>query len=183
MRIVATLAEKATAAGLPFLIIGGNAVIAYGYPRMTSDVDLLVREKDRRAWDELIVPIGYRAHQINRAFHMYSPIPRELPPLDLMLVDDATFEKLSADATEIVLAEKTVRIPSLRHLIAMKLHALRSGQPHRREKDMGDVLTLMQVNSVDLASPEYVEILTRYATADLAAEIQLRFAGSQFPGS
>ena len=100
---------------------------------------------------------------------MYSPIPRELPPLDLMFVDDSTFGKLSADATEILLAERSVRIPSLRHLIAMKLHALRSGQPHRREKDMGDVLTLMQVNSVDLASPEYVEILTRYATADLAA--------------
>ena len=42
-------------------------------------------------------------------------------PVDLMLVDDATFGKLSADAAEIVLAEMPVRIPSLRHLIAMKL--------------------------------------------------------------
>ena len=183
MRIVAMLAQNAALKGLPFLIIGGNAVIAYGYPRMTSDVDLLVRDTDRRAWDELILPLGYRPHQIQRAFHMYTPLSREFPPVDLMLVDRATFEKLSADATETVLAGETVRLPSLRHLIALKLHALRSGQAHRKERDMGDVLQLVQLNQVDLASPDYAEIVARYATPALAAEIQFRLAGSQSPGA
>ena len=177
VQIVATIAGQAALKNLPFLLIGGNAVNAYGYPRVTRDADLMVREVQRRAWDELIVPLGFRAHQIQRVFHMYNPIPRDLPAVDLMLVDDGTFDKLAADATEIEMAGAKVRIPSLRHLIALKLHALRSSAPHRRERDMGDVLTLVQINGVDLASAKYVEILERYATPALATEIQRRLAG------
>ena len=177
VKIIATIAGQAALKGLPFLIIGGNAVNAYGYPRVTRDVDLMVRDTDRRAWDELIVPLGYRAHQVQRVFHMYNPIPRDLPAVDLMLVDGGTFDKLATDATEIEMAGAKVRIPALRHLIALKLHALRSGAPHRRERDLGDVLTLVQVNGVDLASAKYVEILERYATPALATEIQRRLAG------
>ena len=53
VKIRATIAARAAAEGLPFLAIGGNAVIAYGYPRMTRDLDLLAREDDRRARDTL----------------------------------------------------------------------------------------------------------------------------------
>jgi hypothetical protein len=183
MKVAATIAEQAALKALPFLIIGGNAVIAYGYPRMTRDLDLMVRDSHRRAWDELIVPLGYRAHEVQRVFHMYNPISRDLPAIDLMLVDDGTFDKLTSEATEIEMAGAMVRIPSLRNLIALKLHALRSGAPHRRELDMGDVLTLAQVNGVDLASAEYIEILTRYANPDIAAELQRRMAQSRQSGA
>lgn len=179
MRIVATISEKAALAGLPFLIIGGNAVNAYGYPRTTTDVDLFVRDSDRRKWDELIVPLGYRAHQIQRVFHMYNPIPNNLPPVDLMLVDRGTFDKMEINAAEITLGGAKVRVPSLRHLIALKLHALRTYLPHRYERDLGDVLVLMQVNKVDLAAPEYDEIFQRYATPALITEIERRLAGPE----
>jgi Uncharacterised nucleotidyltransferase len=180
MKIVATLAEKAAAAGLPFLVIGGNAVIAYGFPRQTVDVDLLVRQTDRQAWEGLIVPLGYRAHHLDRVFQMYNPIPHNLPPVDLMMVNEETFGKLSGRAQETVLGGTTVRIPSLAHLIALKLHALRHGGEHRRTRDFVDVIELVQLNRVDLASPEYAEILERYATPALVVEIQSRLAG---PGS
>lgn len=183
MKIVATIAERAAAAGLPFLVIGGNAVIAYGYPRQTADLDLLVREPDRRAWDELIRPLGFHPHQLQRAFHMYNPTERGLPAVDLMVVDAATFEKLSTGSTEAIVHQASVRIPALSHLIALKLHALRSNQPHRRELDMGDVLTLVQLNKVDLAAPEYAEILERYASPALRDEIRLRLAGPQSPAA
>ena len=41
MHFIATLAGRAAEAGLPFLLIGGNAVIAYGYARQTADWDFL----------------------------------------------------------------------------------------------------------------------------------------------
>ena len=150
---------------------------------MTFDVDLLVRETDRQKWDELIVPLGYRQHHIQRVFHMYNPTSRELPPLDLMLVDERTFDKLAADASEVTLAGAPVRLPSIKHLIALKLHALRAGLAHRRERDLGDVLQLVQLNELDLASPEYSEILQRYATPALVAEIKRRLAGPESAGA
>ena len=83
VKIVALIAEKAALAGLEFLIIGGNAVIAYGYPRMTADVDLVVREADRRKWDELITALGYRPHHLQRIFHMDNPIGEDRTGEDL----------------------------------------------------------------------------------------------------
>lgn len=183
VKIVAAIAEKAAHAGLPFIVIGGNAVIAYGYPRTTVDVDLLVKDTDRRKWDELIIPLGYRQHHIHRVFHMYNPIPDGMPAVDFMLVNEHTFSKLSENTRETELGGATVRIPSLRNLIALKLHALRYGGEHRHTRDLLDIVELSQLNQVDLESPEYVEILVRYATPAIVAEIKLRFAGSGPSGS
>ena len=183
VKIVGTIAEKAALAGLPFIVIGGNAVNAYGYSRTTVDVDLLVRETDRRKWDELIVPLGYRAHQIQRVFHMYNPIPDGWAPVDLMLVNEGTFTKLSQNTRETELGGAIVRIPSLRNLIALKLHALRFGGEHRHTRDFLDVIELVQLNQVNLAAPEYVEILERYATSDIADRIRSGIAGPQSPGT
>lgn len=182
MRIVATIAEQAALKGLPFLVIGGNAVIAYGFQRQTVDVDLMVRDTDRRAWDELIVALGYRAHQIQRVFHMYNPTARDRPAVDLMLVDAQTFSKITEDTTSTTMDGAQVRIPALRNLIALKLHALRHGGEHRRARDLLDVIELVQINRVDLASDEYANILQRYASSALVAEIQGLLAGPRSSG-
>ncbi len=50
------------AAGVPFLVAGGVAVIAHGYGRLTQDVDLVVRldaDSVRRAF-EALGGLGYR---------------------------------------------------------------------------------------------------------------------------
>lgn len=183
MKILATIAERAAAEGLPFLVIGGNAVIAYGYPRMTRDIDLLVRDSDRRAWDTLITSLDYTPHQIARAFHMYNPIARGDLPVDLMLVDADTFAKLAAQPNQCVLDQTQVFVPKLSHLLALKLHALRNGSSHRYERDLSDVVMLIDVNKVDLAASEYADILTRYATPAVREEILRRLAGPESSGS
>ena len=183
VKIVGTIAEKAAAEGLPFLVIGGNAVIAYGYPRMTSDLDLLVRKADRRAWDTLIMQLDFRQHQIAHAFHMYNPKVSGQIPVDLILVDDSTFEKLARSAVESDMEGTTIRIPSLAHLIAMKLHSIKSGAEHRHSRDLSDVATLVQLNKVDLASPEYAEIVERYATPAILATVRLLVDGPRSPGA
>lgn len=182
VKIVALIAEKAALAGLEFLVIGGNAVIAYGYPRMTADVDLLVRETDRRKWDELVTALAYRPHHLQRTFRMYNPIGADRTGVDLMLVNEVTFTKLLDQTTETKLGGVTVRFPSLRNLIALKLHALRYGDEHRYSRDFVDVIELLQCNQVDLAAPDYMEILQRYATPAIADEIRTRYAGPRPPG-
>ena len=179
MKIVEALAKNAAAGQMEFLVIGGNAVNAYGYDRVTSDLDLLVRKADRRAWDALILRLDFRPHQITMSFHMYNPKVSGQRPVDLMLVDDPTFEKMRARAVEWKLDGVTVRIPALPHLIAMKLHASQSGGEHRRAKDLSDAATLIQMHKVDLATPEYAEIIQRYAKPETVAAIRVLIAGSQ----
>ena len=38
--ILATLAEALTRAGIPYMVIGGQAVLIYGDPRLTRDIDI-----------------------------------------------------------------------------------------------------------------------------------------------
>jgi hypothetical protein len=181
VKTLATIAARAAEANLPFLVIGGNAVIAYGHIRQTGDIDLLVRQRDRLRWDQLILSLGYRVHHAARAFHMYHPTGDEVFPVDLMIVDDPTFEKLASDAQANTILNTDVRIPSLRHLIALKLHALRYGGEHRHLRDLGDVVALIRENHVDLASEEYREILDRYATDATRDELRHFLAGPQSP--
>ena len=178
MKILLTIAERAAAEGLPFLVIGGNAVVVYGYGRKTMDLDLLVCEDDRRAWDALVTNLGYRAHQIARVFHMYNPVGGGLPPIDLMLVDSGTFLKLSAAPHTGVLEDQPVTVPALPHLLALKLHALRHGHPDRQIRDFGDVVELVRRHKVNLASAEYQEILSRYAD-----DVTRRKLSEALPGS
>lgn len=183
MHFIATIAERAAEAGLPFLLIGGNAVIAYGYPRQTADWDFLVRDTDRDKWHELILPLGFRLHHHHLVFHMYHPLQPGLVDMDLMLVDGGTFAKLQAESHETTISGVVLRMPSLRHLIALKLHALRAGLEHRRERDLLDIIMLVQLNKVDLAAPEFVQILDRYATPAIRAELLRRLAGPESAGA
>lgn len=47
------ISQKAAEAGIPFLVIGGYAVLAHGYARTTDDLDLIVPHGRRPQWGEL----------------------------------------------------------------------------------------------------------------------------------
>jgi predicted nucleotidyltransferase len=174
--ILADISHRAAEVNLPFMLIGGNAVVAHGYPRQTQDVDILVRETDRRDWDALMVSLRYRAHHVTRAFHMYAPPEPPLPPVDFMLVDTATFDRLQAGAQKVEMDSVEVSIPSLPHLIALKLHALRQGG-NRRPVDLADIVELIRLNQVDLAKAPYPEILERYGTAEIRRKLAILLGG------
>jgi hypothetical protein len=180
MNILQQIAPRALRSQTPFLMIGGNAVIAHGFPRQTVDLDLLIQTQDRAAWHDLVTSLGYVPYHLLTNFLMYNAETATMPPLDFMLVSSETFAKLASDAIVVSVAGEQVKIPSLRHLIALKLHALRSGESHRHERDMLDVVTLLQLHGIELASPDYAEIFQRYATEAVRAEINRRLAG---PGS
>jgi hypothetical protein len=182
MNILGQLVPKAAEAGVPFLVIGGHAVIAYGFPRQTADLDLLIREQDRETWHALVTALGYTPYHLQANFLMYNSLVPGTPPLDFMIVNAQTFARLAADSGRLGAEGHGAMIPSLRHLIALKLHALRGGQAHRHERDLLDVITLVQLQSIDLASPDYREIFERYGTEAIRAELDRRLGRSRPPG-
>ena len=126
--------DEATARGLRFLLIGGHAVSAHGYSRKTFDVDFLVCGDDSEKWREMLRGLGYECAHEQTAFMQFASTIPDAPPLDLMRVNRDTFEKLFAASESRSALGVDTRVPSLLHLIALKLHAARDAAPHRRYK-------------------------------------------------
>jgi predicted nucleotidyltransferase len=141
-------------ADVPFLIVGGIAVIHHGYGRLTQDVDLVIKLEPaiiRRAFESL-VKIGYRPALPVTADQFADPILRETwkrekgmhvlkfwsdqhreTPLDVFIEEPFDFsgEYAAADIQESLPGLK-VRIVTLSTLLAMKRAAGRS-------QDMADI--------------------------------------------
>lgn len=158
--------DAATAANLDFLLIGGHAVNAHGFARTTTDFDFLLAGRDLRAWSDTLERAGYQLVAPERPIHAFAQFQSRTPgrfPVDLMLVNDSTLEKLIAGSEWREIASRRVRVIGALHLIALKLHALHD--QHRLEAgvDYLDILQLVRLKQIDVASPDFQEILNRYA--------------------
>src|SRR5579872_5218140 len=149
MGIIETLSQARVEPERSFLVIGGYAVNAHGYSRQTMDLDILVKKEQANFWKELVLSNGYAVYCERDNFLQFTPTAPELIPIDFMLVNEQTFSGMHAEAVEGQLGGVSVRHPSLRHLIALKLHVLKRELPHRELRDLYDVIQLVHVNQVD----------------------------------
>jgi hypothetical protein len=93
-------------------------------------------------------------------------------PVDLMLADPETFSKVRAASAQAEIGNGlTLRIPCALHLIAMKLHALRS--PHRLAHgiDLQDVTHLIRTAKIDVAGREFADLMERYGSEAIRERI------------
>lgn len=174
MFLVQLIGEKAQAAGLRFLVIGGHAVNVYSEPRSTLDVDFLVRREDRAEWARILEAEGFKLYHDGGPFLQYSPPHGTSWRLDLMLVNGETFGKMINASRSIEMLGIMVNVPSPDHLIALKLHALRHGPEDRFEKDFGDVVGITRNTGLDPRSSSYREIFTRFGTTEIYEKVLRR---------
>jgi hypothetical protein len=167
-----TITVRAVERGLPFVLAGGHAVIAHGHPRNTFDIDLIIRRTDRALWAELVRSAGYSFHREGPTFLQFNPPNAQLLPLDLMLVGDETFAKLTADAVPAPASAACAKDVSLRHLLALKCHAIKHGHCGRIVKDADDVIRLAQVNKLDLDEPSLRDLFLKHGTAELYEKVR-----------
>lgn len=163
------LAEEAVRRQLPILLVGGYAVNAHGYSRKTFDIDFVIRNRDAEEWREVLARVGYTcAHEQTTFLQFAAP---SLPDIDLMRVNDETFEKLLGESQVRQLLGIEVRVPALEHLLAMKVHAAKHAAPHRRYKDLLDIFYLVDVNKVDVSSDRFRTMCEKYGTPEIYADI------------
>lgn len=167
MEILRTISLYSDAQGMLFLLIGDHAVNAYGVQRHTGDIDLIVKRSQRKAWEDLFSKIRYQSEQSDDRFIRYRPDTIAAWPIDLMLVDDETFNKLFTDARSIDLGVIAVKVASPQHLVTLKLHALKTYQEHRYAKDYNDVIYLLRHSCPQLRDDALRELCLRYADAAL----------------
>lgn len=170
------IARLAPTGSLDFLVCGGHAVNAYQVIRKTGDLDLVVRERDAGQWRAQLVALGYAVFHEDAAFIQLSPPTATGWPIDLLLVDDGTFDAMKRAARPVTFGTATCLVPSVQHLIAMKLHALRFSGDARMLKDGVDVVELAEANGLDLRGGEFRTLCDRFADARVHERI-LQLAG------
>ncbi len=103
---------------LQFLIIGGYAVAAHGHTRATFDVDFLVRHGQRAAWFERLRAADLKLFGETSTFAQFSQ-PGAGDGLDLMFVENSTFDRMWDAAEQRDFGGNRARVPCLDHLLAL----------------------------------------------------------------
>lgn len=160
------LAHHAQTKGLKYLVVGGNAVNLHQYYRTTFDIDILIPETSLEAWKAYFAQhenyeMSFKTHSFARLESREKRIP-----LDLMLVDQQTFEKLSLDSIRIGMGDVEIPVPDAVHLIAMKLHALKNTNRSDRKHDFQDIIHLIDVYQLDANDVKLHSVIERYASAE-----------------
>ncbi|MDD5260894.1 MAG: nucleotidyl transferase AbiEii/AbiGii toxin family protein [Methylacidiphilales bacterium] len=174
--LLQTLVRAAQDEDIPFLVVGGNAVILLGVPRFTRDIDLLITDVHRDAWQRLMEKHGYRLFHRVDAFDQYEPLIREggaTPGVDFMLVEDAVWRKLEESSRSVELVPGLlVPVPDPLHLIAMKLQAARAPHRKRDAQDYSDVAALLKIFRMELSQPLIRDTVLKYGGEQSLARLQ-----------
>jgi hypothetical protein len=167
-----TITQKAGEAGLPFLVIGGYAVMAHGFVRATDDLDLLVQHSRRDQWRGLLEGLGMKVYREAPAFAQFDPPLGVGLPVDLMFVSEEVFNQMRAKAEPASVEDASFGVVSLLHLIALKCHAILHGMPVRRIKDTEDLIQLAIINHLDLNEPELRATIVKHGDQELYEKLR-----------
>jgi hypothetical protein len=171
-KAVTALLRGASERELECLLIGGNAIILLGYIRNTVDLDLLLPEEARSQWLDLMREFGYRFLHGVSAFAQFEPPDENAAPVDLMFVEQATWQKLSEGAKEMDLAGECVLVPRPEYLVALKLHAAASPTRSKPEVDWEDIRQIVRLCALKPEEEPFRSLILRYGGEDALRRIQ-----------
>ena len=169
---IISVLRAATERGLPRLLIGANALLLLGYVRNTIDLDLLVPEQSRSHWLDLLQDLGYRLFHGTASFAQFESPNKAALPIDLMFVEQETWEKLLEGATETQLGSERVQLPRPEYLVALKLHAAASPTRSKPELDWEDIRQIVRICRLDPAEESFRALILRYGGQDALTRIE-----------
>jgi hypothetical protein len=155
------------AAGVPYAIVGGNAVAAWVATvdptavRNTQDVDVLLRRADLDAAERALVTVGFVRQEV-LGVHVFldGPDARMRDALHVVIAGEKVREEYSQPAPDVSEFEKPeqFRVVSLEMLVRMKLTSF-------RRKDQVHLTDMLDVGLID-------QSWTSRLPPDLAARLQ-----------
>lgn len=116
--------------------------------------------------------LGYRFFHGVSAFAQFEPPDADGVPVDLMFVEQETWEKLIAGAREATLADQPVLLPRPEYLVALKLHAATSATRSKPEVDWEDIRQIVRICGLDPAEPSFRELILQYGGDDAIGRIE-----------
>jgi hypothetical protein len=130
-------------------LIGGLSMAAYGMPRTTVDLDLVVTSEAQDDLVEFLESQGYETLHRSTGYSNHLHNDPELGRVDVVYVRDATGRELFADVRRVA-GPGGVDLPVLRpgHLVAMKVFAMKN-DPSRTFREMADIRFLMTLPELE----------------------------------
>ncbi|MFH1360858.1 MAG: nucleotidyl transferase AbiEii/AbiGii toxin family protein [Candidatus Omnitrophota bacterium] len=153
------------------VLIGGFAVNHYKVTRQTVDVDFLIVKEDFEKVQSALKDAGYRQSSVQENFTQLESARLSLRNIDFMFVDRSTLDKIIKKAQPLTIAGQKFLVPSLNHLIALKLHSIKNNEKLRLLKDLPDIVSLIRKNEVNVESKEFKDLCLKYGTEGLYQKI------------
>jgi hypothetical protein len=152
------------------VLVGGYALIVNKVQRMTFDVDFMITADDCSRIEPDIIKAGYSVFNRQKSFIQFKSEKQGLRDIDFLICDRQTLERLITHGKKAVIAGEPFIVPSLEHLIAMKLHSI-AGNRKREIKDFPDVVQLMIANAIDPEKNDIKEMFKKYNVMDVYEKV------------
>lgn len=163
------VSTKLPVAGVDCLLVGGFAVNHYGYTRNTLDVDFMIAAVHINIVRKIMIQSGFTNISVTDNVVFFNA-PNKPLRVDFLQVDRHTMLKLTENAETIVIRGHSLKVPSLKDLLAMKLFALGQAESRRIDKDLPDIAYLAIINELDFKA-ELLPLCRRFATEDIYRQI------------
>ena len=158
---------------IDYLIIGALALVAYGYPRFTEDIDVVVTSEGLQRFHDELVGLGYTPAFEGARKRLRSTV--DGTPIELIAAGEfpgdgkpkpIVFPRPSEAAVEI----DGVNFPTLEKLIELKLASGMTAPD--RLKDLADVQELIKVRSLSNDFAERLDPFVREKYLELSNAVK-----------
>lgn len=139
--LLVELARWVEEEAVEYAVVGGIAVVRYGYVRETKDIDLLVAMPSLEKLANRLTREGFSQTATDGInFRVYRRGPKQR--IDLLLANNSFHRRVLGTRSPVEIAGRTLYFATLEHLVAMKLKA-HADDPDRRGRDLVDVRQLL----------------------------------------
>ncbi|OGV63778.1 MAG: hypothetical protein A3K19_05050 [Lentisphaerae bacterium RIFOXYB12_FULL_65_16] len=155
------------------VLVGGWALNFHGMPRQTLDLDLMIAAENLPAATAALELCAYCMVFQSELFARFRDQAAGSPDIDLLFVSPETLRTVTDSGRHVAVGNATVTIPSLDHMLAMKLHALKYNYPQRATKDLPDVANLLRLRGWRPDSPEFADLVKRFGSPAIVERLRL----------
>jgi hypothetical protein len=149
----------------PWAVVGGLAMVAYGFGRTTLDVDILASGSDQDALVGFLETQGYSTIHRSTGFSNHRSDEPERGQVDVIYVRGATEESLfAAISMKSIGPGRVIPVPSPEHLAALKAFAIRN-DPMRVAGELEDIRFLLGLHGIDTEAVH--DAIRRYGLEEL----------------
>lgn len=157
-KVLEIISRNLTQNKIPFAVVGAIALGLYGFPRFTSDIDLITEGRLRPELDSIMEKLGYSCYQKTDVFAQFESELGAMGYIDFMFVktpDGLDILNRSVLVEDELLGKVPVVQPT--DYIILKMMAI-ANNPDRSIKDKADISTFITLYRNRLL-PDYFEPL------------------------
>ncbi len=156
--------------GIRCVLIGGFAVNYYKVSRQTADVDLMIASDDFEKGALFLKKTGFREEQKSDVFARFTAPETYFLDVDYMFVQRETLNKILKECEEADIGGEKFKVPSLYHLMALKMHAIKYNSK-REYRDLPDIVELIKSNKVDIKSKRFTQLCSDHGSKEIYDKI------------